>query len=281
MYLKKLIQNELKHNNENCGLNLSVLGKSLWYFTSKQSYIQRTSRFDKSWLSVKNSDIYVLLLVLKIFELDKIYVYKNQTEMNQAIRDLKYETSINRSLMYIYDNQKKPLFTVLFDDIRNALAHGGFCNCNGSKAVLLNQKKSKYNEKITFLLQSNVDLNFGIERLQSCFLESLENIEGFKINCLKDPLNIEIDDENVAYSHVLNKRILINDDFKFETKQHNTELAELVTNYSGYTNSILLISENLGNTNKENFKEYNDQVIIKTTSDLKKSDYIVNLIEYR
>lgn len=265
-YLDCLLQG-LKHKNLN--IDDDVMKYCLWYSCNKESYIQRTSKYDGTFLSYSDSDPYISALIVSLFNINNLLIFSKQCECNKYARSLSNEI-INDSFMLIYS--KGSLFFSLYDKIRNSFAHGQF-NVFQEMYYFLGQGKAKKESDINFLLQTKYNVFNSLKKLLESVELSLSSPMIFKAFCLRDLLQLEfyesIIDSDVlkCYSKKYKSNLIIDDSFSFKTTEHHSkEINDLLEKYSCETRTVVIVPISLRQFKESSLLSYDNQVRIIDSS---------------
>lgn len=258
-YIADCLVPVLKHSEYDESIRSNTIKSVMWYSVTEQAYIQRDIRFDTSALASSTTDIYVALYLKKILRVPQITIYSRVGDCHSRV-DRMTEEDLTEPCLYIAMD-KKSLFFNVCEKMRNALAHGGI-NRKSDMTYLMNQYKPKPEADVSFLLQSEVDINDVVLWMKQDFAIFLSNPIDFKYNCLKSVLDLKKD--KMGYkSNRVNRRIVIDDDFSFKTNKHVEELRILMEKYSAMEPVDIIISENIGNISDKNLQasDYDIRVV--------------------
>lgn len=78
--------NLLKHNN--IKIEVDLITKLIWYSAAKDSYIQRNSLLDDTWINDEASNPYVAFLCRKFLKLKQFIIYDNECFCNNFVRSI-------------------------------------------------------------------------------------------------------------------------------------------------------------------------------------------------
>lgn len=264
-YVVDYLVPNLKHLADDESIRSDTLKSVMWYSSTDQAYIQRNSKFDSSALASHTTDIYVALYLSNVLNVPQITIFSRVADCHSSVDKMTAEDLLEPCLYIAAD--KKSLFLNIYEKMRNALAHGAI-NRKGKITYLLNQYKPKMEAEVSFLLQSDVDINTVVARMQRDFSLFLSNPIAFKYNCLRYVLDLEEDD--MGYKSIREKRrIVIDDDFRFMTKRHVEELRVLMEKYSGLKPVDIIISENIGNISDKNLQSPDNDIRVVPQGRLK------------
>ena len=87
------------------------ISNNLWYFISKQSYLQRNSSFDNSFLCSNRSNIYVATVLKHFLSLDIIHLLNKEQECDSLVNSISNQ-DMSRLLIFVGNN--KSLFTEFY-----------------------------------------------------------------------------------------------------------------------------------------------------------------------
>jgi hypothetical protein len=137
-YVEKNILPVLKHIAPDVLMAETTLKFGLWYTSTGQAYLQRTDKFDESWLSSPTADVYVALRLAYEFGVQKINVFSNCDDCDSAVNSL-LDEMISENIFYIAKD-KQSLFFNFWEKIRNSLdiVKLLIINYNLSPNILLN-----------------------------------------------------------------------------------------------------------------------------------------------
>ncbi len=251
-YKELLINRVLKHENT-AFVDLNNLEYYLWYSCTKQSYIQRTNKYDNTILDSSKCNIFIALLLLSIYKLDSIFIYEGiQDEIDNKISQYG-EGMLLKNIMCIHMNlsKEKSLFYVYFERLRNSLAHGTFNFYNG-KFYHMGQWQAKVESKINFLLQSNKSVFEIINIIDKIYNINNINYNSFLLECIKGYFEIDEYETNSGkrfYSKKYKKYIIIDSYFTFKPGNHIGQIRDLLNKYPCTDETTIIITENKGNFN--------------------------------
>lgn len=247
----------LKHHVCDQYITEKILKKAVWYGISTQSYIQRTDLFDGTWLCSSTSDDYIMLLLQDVFNANEINVYDKVADCNSSVRMLR-ENSIKDNCIYIAKD-KTSLFTSFGEKIRNAMAHGSI-NRYDEYFYLLNQYKPKPDAGVSFLLQTQYDINTKMTELWDAFKMATEQENAFKYRCLNRILQLKKVGK-YCYSELYKCYVIVDDDFRYTTKSRVDDINALIIKYNSINASaVVIISENLGSISAKNLTSKDGKV---------------------
>lgn len=226
-----------------------TLKNIIWYGISIQSYLQRTKMFDETWLCSATSDDYIVLFLLEVLNLNEINIYDKVCTCNLSVRALSQESLKDKCIHIAKD--RASLFLNFFEKIRNAMAHGAI-NCHDNYCYLINQHKPKPNAQVSFLLQTQVDINSILQEMWGNCKLATEQEVNFKYRCLEKFLQLNKVD-GYYYSQLHNCYVIIDDEFRYTTRKHVDDIKALMIKYNSMSKSVvIIISENLGNISEKN-----------------------------
>lgn len=251
-------------HNKPIKLNNLLIEYFLWYTTSFDSYIQRTTKFDNSIFD-KSSLMYspivdycFLLILFNRLHLDKLKFYQNKIQIIDNDIDNISTSDCNKNLLYLHYGAKSSLFA-FFDKMRNSIAHGTF-NIYQNKILMIGQYKPKITSLYNFYLQINLnekDNNFNsiidneILDLNNLLKMSLSLING-----------ITIEDNHLIFK---NSEIILNTDFQFINKSSISQKDQLYIffNELQLRNKIIILANQYSNLTLENmyFDNLNIQIV--------------------
>lgn len=155
--------NNLTHNNIPLNYHLlKLLTERIWYSTSEESYIQRTtfydgSIFDKSSPKYKGIvDKCTLAIIYKSLELNHIKEFEDCAESVENDFQEYYQKEV---YFLSFLKSKNSSFYEFSSKIRNSIAHGTFNILTNNKVEFVGQFKPKQESKINFIMRiSNISL---------------------------------------------------------------------------------------------------------------------------
>ena len=246
-FVQDMIQPILRHLSGLTIIGDPTLKLGLWYTTTSQAYLQRTTIFDNSWLSSSTADAYVALRLKQVLGLSEVHIYEKVKDCF-AIVDAFGEEKLTDLILHIASD--KSLFFNFWEKARNSLAHGAF-NSNNGLYYMLNQYRPKPDADVNFLLQTSADLNLALLTLWKEFNDSLTSVVEFKFNCLSDTLRLT-KKQGRYYSETEGCFVVIDDAFKFSSDKHKAEIQSLLSQYKTGERIDIIINENIGSIAEKN-----------------------------
>lgn len=263
----------LRHSSKASFLPEETLRYCIWYSSTKESYPQRTTVFDGSWLEGNSSNPYVFLAIKKQLALASFIGFDNMQTGNNEIDSLK-PTSGNKLYMYYNKAKMTSLFSVIVGSIRNGIAHGTF-NFENDRFFLISQHHPNPESPVKFYLQLGDDFNRLLQRMFALFEEMASNPLEEKYRILSEPLNLRKDGERY-YSERLNQFVLIDDQFSFASDSHVAEIQNRLHPPQIEDNTVVLVNEKISAFADRNLKNEDNNTRM-TTVDKLLGDYQTNV----
>ena len=135
----------------------SQLFHHLWYSTTAQAYIQRSTLFDNSVFALNSGsykrviDQCLVVLLSLCLQLDQIKTNMNSTmELESFVRDAR---DCDDVLFLRYDESKNSLLPAFHEKVRNAIAHGTFNRLADGRYLFVGQNKAKQESPVNFFMR--------------------------------------------------------------------------------------------------------------------------------
>lgn len=201
----------------------------IWTSPSHECYLHRDDSFDCSWLNQHSADLFVAIAVKKVLNLADIYVYSTDNNCNLAVDSI-CPSDITNCMHISCDASKTgtSLLSVLFESIRNAVAHGTICNCNNT-IIMLCQQKPKHDSCVKFFCHIDEDVS-AFRHLREEMITATNTLE-MKLVLFAYAVGGNVDSTSKSvYVSSNNNHVFFRDDFKLGTKK-TEQLRELIHDY--------------------------------------------------
>lgn len=235
------IFNQLKHNPRHYIKKLipdDILFILLWYFVSKESYLQRNPCYDKIFGGKSSPyDYFFLLFLYKTLSLDELIIFKNNMIDLDNYVDSLSASDLHKNLLYIHANGVTS-FMSFFEKIRNSIAHGTFNLSN--RFFMIGQKSSKLTSVMNFYFQINNEFESKLKEVLELLVENMDEDKLCK-KTLELFENVEKRNDGFYYR---TKKIIIAHNFKFQpVKEKGSQDSQIINlvNHNNFENVIIIL----------------------------------------
>lgn len=148
----------LRHNRRNSQyIMLDTILHQIWYSSSHQAYIQRSTAYDDTIFNRKSSlylpvvDALMLAMIHKVFCLDAIAHLDSYNDLEQVLLQ-EYERK-EKILLLGNTGYKESVLYAFDDKLRNSFAHGTFNVLEDGTMLCVGQAKAKQESQLNFYLR--------------------------------------------------------------------------------------------------------------------------------
>lgn len=178
----------LKHHELN--VDFEFVSNLIWYSAAKDSYLQRDSSLDNTWINEETSNPFVSFLCRKFLELNSLTIYDKVSICDSYARNVE---NLPDNSIGIYLSTKS-LFFDLCHKIRNSVAHGTF-NIIQNEFFGIGQVKAKSESEINLYYKFKLFDNEMISKFfESVYVLSTMNCNDLKMFALKYLSAIDVAD---------------------------------------------------------------------------------------